>query len=85
MKRSLLSPEIIFKDLNVLEMADNAGVFIGKNMQISWTSSLDSHHSGFGTVSGHDNAVFQNTHLVLHDHGKKSPEKVFQQITKEKG
>ncbi|WP_338780751.1 hypothetical protein [Metabacillus sp. FJAT-52054] len=84
MRINLHSPEINFKDLNVHEIADNAGIFIGRNLQINWTSSLDSHHSGFGTISGNDNEIFHNSHLVLHDHLKKSPEKVYQQVTKGK-
>lgn len=81
MRLNLHSPKISFTDVHVHEIADNAGVFIGKNLQVNWTSSLDSHHAGFGKITGNDNEVFLNTHLVLHDHVKKSPEKVLQQLT----
>ncbi|WP_206197341.1 hypothetical protein [Peribacillus frigoritolerans] len=78
------SSEISFTDLNVHEVADNAGIFIGRNRQINWNTSIGSLHSGFGTVSGNNNEIANNTHLVLHDHLKKSPEQVLQQIMKGK-
>ncbi|MGX1192695.1 hypothetical protein [Metabacillus sp. SLBN-84] len=73
------SSKISFSDLNVLEIANNSGVFIGRNRQVKWNTEAGS-HSGFGRVSGNENEIAHSIHLVLHGHVKK--EKGSQQADK---
>lgn len=64
------SSKISFSDLNVLEIANNSGVFIGRNRQFKWNTAAGS-HSGFGRISGNKNEIAHTIHLVLHEHVKK--------------
>jgi hypothetical protein len=65
MKINLSSPQIVFDDITVNAVKNNAGVFIGKNVQQNWETIINSSNSGFGTISGDDNQLSYNTHLVL--------------------
>ncbi|MFP7735145.1 hypothetical protein ACLHDF_17325 [Priestia aryabhattai] len=65
MKIDLSSPQIVFDDITVNAVKNNAGVFIGKNVQQNWETTINSSNSGFGTISGDDNQLSYNTHLVL--------------------
>lgn len=67
MKIDLSSPQIIFDDITVNTVKDNAGVFIGKNHQFHWETTISSSHSGFGTVSGNDNQIAYNKHLIIRE------------------
>lgn len=79
MKINLRSPQIIFDDLTVNTVKNNAGVFIGKNTQKNWETTISS-NSGFGTISGDDNQLSYNTHLVL---GEDDVNDSFKQAAKE--
>ncbi|MTH54640.1 hypothetical protein GKZ89_14645 [Bacillus mangrovi] len=59
---------ISFENLNVLEIASQSGIFIGKNRQVQWTAATEGSHSGFGVLTGKRNTVKNNVHLVLHEH-----------------
>ncbi|KEZ51890.1 hypothetical protein ACK1LH_15340 [Metabacillus indicus] len=76
------SSKISFSDLNVLEIANNSGVFIGRNRQVKWNTAAGS-YSGFGRISGNENEIAHTIHLVLHEHVKK--EKGSQQTDKGSG
>ncbi len=80
MKINLRSPQIIFDDLTVNTVKNNAGVFIGKNTQKNWETTISSCNSGFGTISGDDNQLSYNTHLVL---GEDDVNDSFKQAAKE--
>ncbi|MDW4509728.1 hypothetical protein [Priestia megaterium] len=80
MKIDLSSPQIIFDDLTVNAVKNNAGVFIGKNVQQNWETTISSCNSGFGTIAGDDNQISYNTHLVL---GEDDVNDSFEQVTKE--
>ncbi|NGY86254.1 hypothetical protein F6Y05_13215 [Bacillus megaterium] len=80
MKIDLRSPQIIFDDLTVNTVKNNAGVFIGKNMQKNWETTISGDNSGFGTISGDDNQLSYNTHLVL---GEDDVNDSFKQAAKE--
>jgi hypothetical protein len=67
MKIDLSSPQIVFDEITVNAVEDNAGVFIGKNHQFNWKTTISSSNSGFGTVSGDDNQISYNTHLILRE------------------
>ncbi len=80
MKINLRSPQIVFDDLTVNAVKNNAGVFIGKNVQQNWKTTISSSNSGFGTISGDDNQLSYNTHLVL---GEDDVNDSFEQVRKE--
>ncbi|MGD6818063.1 hypothetical protein ACQCVE_13455 [Metabacillus sp. 113a] len=84
MRKNIHFPEILFHNLDVQEIANNAGIFIGRNRQIHWNTSLESHCSGFGTVSGNHNELSSNTHLVLNSPIEKSHVKKDQYMVMEK-
>ena len=65
MKIDLSSPQIVFDDITVNAVKDNAGVFIGKNRQFNWKTTISSSNSGFGTISGDDNQISYNKHFIL--------------------
>lgn len=80
MKIHLRSPQIFFDDLTVNAVKNNAGVFIGKNVQQNWETTIISSNSGFGTILGDDNQISYNTHLVL---GEDDVNDSFEQAEKE--
>lgn len=80
MKIHLRSPQIVFDDPTVNAVKNNAGVFIGKNVQQNWETTISSNNSGFGTISGDDNQISYNTHLVL---GEDDVNDSFEQAAKE--
>lgn len=67
MKFEITAPQITFEDINVSNIEDNSGIFIGKNYQFYWRSTIKRSHSGFGKVIGKENKLSNNTHLVLND------------------
>ncbi|KRE01916.1 MULTISPECIES: hypothetical protein [Priestia] len=79
MKINLRSPQIVFDDLTVNAVKNNAGVFIGKNVQQNWETTITRSNSGFGTISGDDNQLSYNTHLVL---GEDDVNDSFEQVAK---
>ncbi|TYR73192.1 hypothetical protein FZC79_20035 [Rossellomorea vietnamensis] len=61
---SLSSPSVCFDTLDVHEVENNSGVFIGRNRQLYWQSTERS-RSGFGGISGHNQHHSDSAHLVL--------------------
>lgn len=67
MKIDLGSPHILFENITVHGIENNSGVFIGRNYQFNWDTTITSSHSGFGVINGKNNHLSYNTHLVLRD------------------
>ncbi|WP_163100485.1 hypothetical protein [Peribacillus alkalitolerans] len=67
MKVDLSSPQIFFDDITIIRVEDNAGVFIGRNHQFNWKTTISSSNSGFGTVSGNDNQICNNKHFIVRE------------------
>ncbi|MBM7703433.1 hypothetical protein [Metabacillus iocasae] len=67
MKINLRSPQILFEDMTVHVVEDNAGIFVGINHQFNWKTTINGSYSGFGIVCGNHNVLSSNKHLVLHD------------------
>ena len=74
-KLNLQPPQIVFDHMTVSEIEDNAGIFIGRNVQFHWSTTLDHSRNGFGAVSGNDNKISGNTHLVLREDHRNDPQK----------
>ncbi|MDQ0247074.1 hypothetical protein J2S09_004715 [Bacillus fengqiuensis] len=67
MKVNLRYPQILFESITVHAIENNAGVFIGRNHQFYWGTTITSSNSGFGMINGKNNQTSHNTHLVLRD------------------
>ncbi|WP_078410026.1 hypothetical protein [Priestia abyssalis] len=67
MKIHLRSPQILFENLTVHAIENNGGVFIGRNHQFYWETTITSSNCGFGVINGKNNQTSYNAHLVLLD------------------
>jgi hypothetical protein len=65
-------PFVQVDSIKVNAIETNSGIFVGTNTHINW-SSISNQKSGFGSITGHYNAVVKNFNLFSDDDGIDTP------------
>lgn len=55
--------EVAIGSIQVQLIAQNAGIFVGRNLPVNWRSQLKSNSAG-GTVAGDGNILYQTMNII---------------------
>lgn len=74
---------IVFDSININNVSENAGVFVGSNIQLNWKSQTKE-NSAMGTVIGEKNLLSKNINVIYDNDGVDMPIKNITVSNKEK-
>lgn len=63
---------IVFGSININNVSENAGVFVGSNIQVNWKSQTKG-NSAMGTVIGERNILSENINVIYDNDGIDMP------------